>query len=175
MNNNKNSLSTKRLSVSGILISLTVIVLFLATSLPINKLSLFALSSFFVAVIIIEFGVGLGWVFYFSSCLLAFIVVPNKIELIPYLLFFGAYGILKFYIEKLNKILLEYILKLAIFNAYMLVSLLIIKKFFLDNINLNLPWWIIITGVEAAFIIYDYVYTLFIQYYKEKLKKIIKI
>lgn len=175
MNNNKNSLSTKRLSVSGILISLTVIVLFLATSLPINKLSLFALSSFFVAVIIIEFGAGLGWVFYFSSCLLAFIVVPNKIELIPYLLFFGAYGILKFYIEKLNKILLEYILKLAIFNAYMLVSLLIIKKFFLDNINLNLPWWIIITGVEAAFIIYDYVYTLFIQYYKEKLKKIIKI
>lgn len=175
MKNSKSSLNTKRLSVSGILISLTVIVLIVENILPVNKLSLFALSSFFVAIIITEFGINFGWVFYFSSSLLAIIVVPNKIGLVPYLLFFGIYGIVKFYIEKLNKMPIEYLLKLVIFNAYMIFSLLIIKKFFFDNIKINLPLWLLIFVTEIAFIIYDYVYTLFIQYYKEKLKKFIRL
>jgi len=171
-----NSLSnTKRIAFNGIIAALTVIALFAASVLPTSRLSLYALSSFFSAVIIIEFGIRNGWIFYISSCLLALIIVPNKIEVLPYIIFFGVYGIIKFYIEKLGKIVVEYFLKLAFFNISMFTAIFFIKQVFVESIRINFPWWVIIILFEIVFIVYDYIYTLFIQYYVKKLKHILKI
>ena len=175
MHNNGNQFNAKKISLSGILAALTVMTLFLATTMPTSRLSLYALSSFFVSIIIIEFGVKAGWVFYISSLLLALIVVQNKVGLIPYGLFFGVYGVAKFYIEKADNIILEYILKIVYFNIFIIVSVLLIKEFFLDSVRVDFSWWIVILGAEAIFVIYDYVYTRFIQYYNAKLRQILKI
>jgi hypothetical protein len=169
--NNRRVSETKRISLSGILLAFAVISLFLATIVPTNTLSFYALSSFFVAIIIIQFGIKSGWIFYIASSLLSLILLPDKAGLIPYLAFFGLYGIIKFYIEKLNKIVLEYILKLGFFNFALLIAIFLVKQFFLDRINIDFPWWIIIFALEIAFIAYDYVYTLFIQFYNTKLKR----
>jgi len=168
-----NSLTTKRVALSGILIALTVIVLFLATTLPTSRLSLYALSSFFISIVIIEYGIKNGWFFYLASLILTFIVIPNKIGLIPFVIFFGIYGLVKFYIERLNRIAVEYVLKVIFFNMSLVIGIFFVKEFFLESINIRIPLWAIIAVLEIVFVIYDYVYSLFIQYYKAKVRKII--
>jgi len=167
--------NTKRITLNGILIALTVVTLLFATVLPTSRLSLYALSSFYVSIVIVEYGIRNGWAFYFASGLLALIVIPDKIGLIPYAIFFGLYGIIKFYLEKISKIYVEYIVKLIYFNASLLITILLIREFFFSGIKVAFPWWTIVIALEIIFVLYDYVYTLFVRYYKNKLKRVLKI
>lgn len=165
-----NSLDTKKIALNGILGALAVICLFLATVMPTNRLSFYALSSFFIAVSIIESGIRAGWIFYAATSLLALIIVPDKLGIVPYVIFFGLYGLVKYYIEKLDKIIAEYILKFVYFNICLVTALMTISRLFGYELSLKLPWWLLILALEAIFIIYDIVYTLFINYYRNKLK-----
>jgi hypothetical protein len=143
--------------------------------MPTNRLSLYALSSFFVAVSIIESGVRAGWLFYAATSLLALIIIPDKLGIVPYAIFFGSYGIIKFYIEKLGRIVLEYILKFAFFNACMGIAIWAVSDLFGFAVSSKLPWWLLIIALEIVFFVYDYVYTLFIGYYRDKLRPRLKL
>lgn len=165
---------TKRIALNGILGALAVICLLLAAILPTNRISLYALSSFFIAISIIENGIKAGWIFYGATSLLAFIVVPDKLGLIPYAVFFGLYGIVKYYIEKLNRIVFEYILKFVYFNACMGIAVFAASEFLGYPLTSGLPWWLLIIILEMVFFAYDFVYTLFINYYREKLRTKLK-
>lgn len=170
-----NSLDTKKIALNGILGALAVICLLLATVLPTNRLSLYALSSFFVAVSILESGIRAGWIFYVATGLLALIVVPDKLGIVPYALFFGLYGVVKYYIEKLDNIAVEYLLKFVYFNICMGVAVLTLSRLFGYELSVKLPWWLLVIVLEIIFFIYDFVYTLFINYYREKLRPRIKL
>lgn len=169
------SLNTKKIALNGILGALAVICLLLATILPTNRLSFYALSSFFVAVAIIEGGLKAGWLFYAATSLLSLVIVPEKLGLVPYLIFFGLYGLVKYYIEKLDKLVIEYVLKFVYFNICLGIALLSVSKLFGYSLSITLPWWLLIIALEIVFFIYDYVYTLFINYYKHKLKPRLKL
>jgi hypothetical protein len=169
------SFDTKKVTLNGILGALAVISLLLAAVLPTNRLSFYALSSFFVAITIIEYGIKAGWLLYAATALLSLIVLPDKLAIVPYVIFFGIYGIIKLYIERINKIVLEYILKVIYFNICLVAAYYFIKQVFFESIKINLPWWLLIIALEIVFIVYDYVYTLFIRYYREKLQKVLKL
>ena len=170
-----NGISSKKIAFTGILVALTVITLFLATILPTNRVSLYALSSFFISIVIMEYGVRTGWMFYTASSLLAFFIVQNKLRLVPYVIFFGVYGIIKYYIEKINNLFIELLLKILYFNVSLFVSFYLAKEVFFEGVEIKFPLWVIVIVLEVVFVLYDYVYTLFIQYYGQKLKKILKI
>jgi hypothetical protein len=169
------SKKTSRIALGGILGALAVICLFLAVVLPTNRLAFYALSSFFSSIIIIESGIKSGWVFYAATAMLSAIIIPDKIGIIPYLIFFGIYGIIKFYIERMNRIVVEYILKYVYFNICIAIAILLIKQFFVQSITVAIPWWAVILLLELVFLLYDYVYTLFIAYYRNKLKNKLRI
>ncbi|MHB8063962.1 MAG: hypothetical protein ACYDG2_15255 [Ruminiclostridium sp.] len=171
MNNNKR---VKSITLSGILLAFTVICVFLATVLPTSVLSLYAISSLFIAVIILEFGTKAGWAFYLASSILSIVLIP-RLEVIPFVVFFGLYGLLKLYIEKLRSRVLEYILKLIYFNMCLALGLLFLKELILDGVNLSVPIYIAAALLELVFLVYDYVYTLFIRFYATRLKPKLKI
>lgn len=174
LNMKKNrSIDAKSITLSGILLTLVVLALYAESLTPTAKLSLYAFSSLFVSIVIIESGIKAGWIFYLASSLLTLIIIPDKLGLVPYFVFFGIYGIIKYYIEKLNKLAIEYILKCIYFSLCLLLALFVVKKLLMEDVISNLPWWLIIIGLEVVFLIYDYVYTLFIQYYNHKLRKMI--
>lgn len=174
MNTGKNLSSAKKAALSGILMALSIMSLFVATVAPTNRIAFYALSSFPLAIVIIELGVKSGWFFYLASCLLAAITVRHIGGLAAFIGFFGIYGIVKFYIERLDKIILEHILKIIYFNLCLAGGVYIIKRFFIDSIQVKIPWWFIIIALQVIFLIYDYVYTLFIQYYNSRLRKILR-
>lgn len=169
------SAKTKRIALNGILGAVAVICLLLAVIVPTSRISLYALSSFFVAVSIIESGARAGWLFYAATSLLALIVVPDKLGIVPYAIFFGLYGIIKFYIEKLDRIVLEYILKFVFFNACMGVAIWAVRDLFGFAVSSKFPWWVLIIAFEVVFFVYDYVYTLFVAYYRDKLRPKLKL
>lgn len=168
------STNAKRIALIGILGALAVITVLFAALMPTGRLSLYALSSFYVSVIIMEYGVGNGWLFYVATGLLCLVIVPDKISVLPYLLFFGIYGIIKMYIERIRKLVVEILLKLLYFNVSVEVCFILAKEVLFGEINVNISWWALIAALEVVFIIFDYVYSLFIQYYVERLRKIIK-
>ncbi|NJD03711.1 MAG: hypothetical protein FIA99_14200 [Ruminiclostridium sp.] len=165
------SKKTFRIALGGILGAMAVICLFLAAVLPTGRISLYALSSFFISIVVIENGIKAGWLFYIATTLLAVILVPDKLEIIPYAIFFGAYGIIKCHIEKIGKLIIEYIVKFAYFNLCMAAAILFIRQVFTESMKIQLPWWLIIAAFEVIFLIYDLVYTMLITYYKDKLRK----
>lgn len=164
----------KRITLSGILLAFTVISVFLAATLPTSKLSLYALSSLFMAVIIIEFGTRAGWAFYLASAILSVLLVP-RLEVIPFIVFFGVYGLIKLYIERIPGRVIEYVLKLIYFNICLALGLFFLKEIILGGINLTAPVYIIAAVLELVFLIYDYIYTLFIRFYGGRLKQKLKI
>ncbi len=165
-----NGSRVKRITLSGILLAFTVICVFLAAVLPTSKLSLYALSSLFMSVIIIEFGTKAGWAFYLASAILSALLVP-RLEVIPFIVFFGIYGLIKLYIERRNSRITEYILKLAYFNICLILGLFFLKEIILNGVNLSAPVYIVAAVLEVVFVIYDYIYTLFIRFYGTQLKQ----
>ncbi len=172
MNNNRTR--AKRITLSGILLALTVICVFLAATLPTSRLSLYAVSSLFISVIIIEFGTKAGWAYYLASAILAALLVP-RLEVIPFMVFFGIYGLLKLYIERIHSRVAEYILKLLYFSICLVLGFVFIKEFILNSVNLTAPYYIVAAVLEIVFVLYDYIYTLFIRFYGNQLKPKLKL
>lgn len=95
--------------------------------------------------------------------------MANKIHWIIYVLTFGIYGLIKFIIEQDRPIYIEYILKLSYANITLVVLYFIVRQF----IFIPQKWYLVIL-FEIVFLVYDYVYSLFIDYYNEKLNKYFK-
>ncbi len=174
MSAGRNLSSAKKVALSGIMIALSILFLFLATVAPTNRLAFYALSSFPLAIVIMELGAKSGWYFYLASSLLAAVLIRHVGGLAAFVGFFGIYGLVKYYIERTGKIIVEYILKIIYFNLCLAAGLHIMKSFFTVTIDERIPWQLVIIALQIAFVIYDWVYTLFIQYYNARLRKIIR-
>lgn len=161
---------SRKIAYGGILLSLNAILLILVNLIPINTLFLLALASLPISIIIMEWGPLSGLTFYISSTILGFIVMTSKTQWLIYIFTFGIYGLIKYIIEKDRPIFLEYILKLFFANISILMLYLILREFVYVPINI-----VSIAIFEIVFIIYDYMYSRFIDYYNSKLKNIIKI
>ncbi len=160
---------SKKIAYSGILLGVNIILLLISNIVPVNTLFIMGLSSLPIAIIIMEFGGKSGILFYLASLSLSFIVLNNKFQWVLYGLTFGVYGLIKYIIEKNKNIYIEYILKIIFANIVIIATYFILKPFIYIPVNI-----FTIILFEIVFLVYDHVYTLFIGYYKNKLRKIIK-
>lgn len=168
----KQSKSSRAAAITGIFLALSMATLFIATFIPGIELTLYAISSFYVAFIMVEVGSRGGWLFYVASVLLSALIIPNKAGLIPYAVFFGLYGIVKYYIERLNKLPLEIPLKLIFFNISFGLGMVFFQELLLGAIELpDLALPIIIIGAQIFFLLYDYLFTLVIEFYLKRKPK----
>ncbi|WP_027399314.1 hypothetical protein [Anaerovorax odorimutans] len=164
--------STKGVAMGGVMIALSMITLFLATFMPGIELTLYAIASFYTAFIILESGIKAGWIFYLASAILSILLIPNKVGLLPFVMFFGLYGIIKYYIEKLKKQPIEIILKLLFFNIILASGIFFFKEAFLGNIKIpDFSRPLIIGGAQIIFLFYDYLFTMGIGFYLRRKPK----
>ena len=161
---------SKKMAYSGILLGLNILLLLISNLISINTMFFMGLASLIISVIVMEYGVNTGVVFYIASIILSFIVMPNKSQWLLYTLTFGIYGLVKYFIEKGRPIYIEVILKLIFANLVAVILYLILKNIVIIPINI-----ITIIVYQVSFLVYDYVYSLFIEYYNEKIKRIINI
>ena len=159
---------SKKVAYSGILLGVHTILLILINIIPMNTLFIMGISSLIISIIIMEFGPKSGVVFYLASIILSFLVINNKAQWVLYNLTFGVYGLIKYIIEQDRSIYLEYILKIIFANMLLMTTYFILRGFIYIPINI-----LTILAFQVVFMIYDSVYTKFIDYYETKIRKII--
>lgn len=163
-------MKAKDLTLGGILIALTIVILYTSSILPISTLTILTLASCLIPICIIRSSVKTGFFVYIGSTILGLFIIPINI-IIYYGLFFGVYGIIKYYIERLNNLTYEIILKLITFNIIFIITYTIVINL-LSNIAINQPLWILWILAQPVFLIYDYALTLIIGYYLSRFHKI---
>lgn len=162
---------SKKVAYGGILLAVNIILLLFLNIIPTNTLLIMGLASLPISIVIMEFGPKSGVAFYIASIVLGFIVMTNKSHWVIYVFTFGVYGIIKYIIERDLPVYVEILLKLVFANIVLVFLYFILKPFLYIPVKLGL-----IAMFEVVFILYDYMYSSFIDYYNNKLKnKLIKI
>ena len=178
-------MKARDIALGGILVALTTIVLYATSILPISTLAILTIASALIPVCIIRSNIQTSIFVYISSSLIAFFLVPIKISFL-YFIFFGVYGIIKYFIEGIRKEKLEIVLKMVFFNISFIIGFKIMQnildiniiaglevlmsKFFNDSgraIALIILWIV----AQPVFLIYDYAMTMIITFYMERIHK----
>ena len=178
-------MKAKDIALGGILVALTTIVLYATSILPISTLAILTIASALIPVCIIRSNIKTSIFVYISSSLIAFFLVPINISFL-YFVFFGVYGIIKYFIERIRKEKLEIVLKVVFFNIAFIIGFIIMQNVLGINIIAGLEvlmsrffdtsartiatiiLWIV---AQPIFLIYDYAMTMIITFYMERIHK----
>lgn len=164
-------MKSRYIAESGLLVALTLVILYTTSVIPISTLSILTVASCLIPISIIRTSIKNTILVYIASSVLSFFLVPPNIA-IYYTLFFGVYGIIKYFIEKAKNIPIELLLKLIAFNI-LLGIIYFIATSFLVVISPELPLWILWLAAQIVFLVYDYALTLVISFFLKRFNKYI--
>lgn len=165
----------KRIVVSGVLAALSVIILYLGCAIEVLDLTMSAIVSLLVVVIVIEMGYSYAWLTYAATAIISLLLLPQKTPAVFYACFMGFYPIMKSYIERIGSSILRWIVKLTIGSAALGFMFLVIKIFVPDEFEGG--WLLAFTYVigVVAFVMYDMAVTRLIGLYFARIRDRIKI
>lgn len=163
-------MNAKDITLAGLMTAVSIIVLYLTTIIPINTFAILTCASLIIPICILRSNLKTGFLVYIATSILGFFLVPLNYFLM-YSMFFGIYGIIKYFIERIRKTHIEIILKFGFFNIVFILALTVLKTF-IGDLNIKLPMWLFIIAAEAAFFIFDYALTILISFYIEKFKHV---
>lgn len=167
-----NGYKTNTIALGGILLALTMVFLFGASFVPGVELTLYALSSLFVAVMIIEKGPKQALLLYAAAVVLGFVLIPNKLGILPYACLFGYYGILKFYIEKIKSPVAQVAIKAAFFLVMIYLAFFATAGLLMGTIQMPAyPAAVIFVAGVIFLMLYDTIFTLAIRIYRSRIKR----
>ena len=165
----------KRIVICGVLVALSVIILYLGCAIEVLDLTMSAIVSLLVVVIVIEMGYNYAWLAYIATSILSLVMLPQKSPAIFYTCFMGFYPIIKSYVERIGSALLRWVVKLIAGNAALCLMFLLLSLFVPDEFE---GGWMLV-GTYAlglvAFILYDIALTKLITVYFRILRDRVKI
>lgn len=164
-----------RAARSGILSALSLALLALASVAPTGRLGLVAAAGLMPAAAVVSGGLPLGFLCWAASGLLGLILLPDKGNALLYLAFFGIYPMVKSAVERLRKLPLEWLCKLAFFNGVLTVFWLVLRSVLLAALpsQLRQPWLAYLAG-NIVFILYDYGFSKLMMFYAARIDRIIR-
>ncbi|MBE7022386.1 MAG: hypothetical protein E7414_04140 [Ruminococcaceae bacterium] len=168
----------KRVTFSATSLALTIICIYAASILPTGRVAALALSSVFATICVYQYGVRYGATVYVGASILSLLFIPNRMFTLIYILFVGYYPIVKLFIEKLDRLWVEWVLKVVFFNLVLVILYILFKLFFVPTFNsaiiaLALQYMsVIILALEIIFVIYDWMLSYMISYYDKFLRRV---
>ena len=107
--------------------------------------------------------------------MLGLLLVPDKANALLYLLFFGLWPMLKSLLERIPVRPLEWLCKLAVFNAVLTLFWFGLHSLFLPFLpeTLQAPWMVYAAG-NAAFVIYDVGFSKLISFYVARVDRVLR-
>lgn len=167
---------SKRIAKTAILSAFSLVLLYGTSVVPMGRLGLVALAGLVPAAAIISGGgVWSGLFCYGVTGLLGMLIVPNKGNAVLYLLFFGLYPVVKWWAERRNSRVLEYLCKLAFFDLVLTVfwfGLRGILTPFLPNV-LDQNWMVYLAG-NLIFMLYDFGFSQVITFYMARIERVLR-
>ena len=165
------SKKTRAMTLSALFAAFCTITLYIASVWPTGRFGLVAFSSLFAAAAVIEAGLGSGVSVYIISSALGMLLLPDKAAPLLYLLFFGYYPVVKSLIEKLNGMVLQWVLKLLVFNASFTIIWVLLRTLIFDfGDNMPSVALFYLAG-NVIFILFDYGFTKVIWFYINRISR----
>lgn len=155
----------RTLAFGGLLVALTVVFMALGSIIETSTLFLLAAASYFVGIVVREFGLRAGAAFYIAAVLLGFITAPNKF----YVLTFAAMGFYIWGIEAVwrwlekrpqyrNRRMIFWISKYVIFNIVYIPIVIAFREMLFARAVSDTMMIIVVLGGQIALFIYDRAY-----------------
>lgn len=165
----------KKIVVAGVLAALSVIILYLGCAIEVLDLTMSAIVSLLVVVIVIEMGYKYAWMTYIATAILSILLLPQKSPAIFYACFMGFYPIIKSYLERINSALARWIIKLVVGNAALALMFILMSLFLPDEFEGG--WLMLVTYLLGiiAFLMYDVALSKLITLYFVRIRDRIKI
>jgi len=176
------SKKTRKMTLSALFAALCVISLFIASVWPTGRFGLVAFASLFVAAAVVEGKMSSGISVFVVSSITGMLILPNRAAPILFIAFFGYYPIAKSFIEHIKGTLLQWVIKLALFNIAALAIWLFMREVLFDTMR-NSPLFgvelsgfpvVLFLGGSILFLIYDFGFTKLIWFYINRISKIIR-
>ncbi len=125
--------NTKKITFCAIMSALATVIM-LVSYFPYFTYAVPAVAGLCVMAVLIEFGAKWSVLNYLTSAFLAFLFAETESKLI-YIAFFGFYPIIKCFIEKINKPIIEWIIKIVVFNLCVITLYSVFSKLLMFDIN----------------------------------------
>ena len=163
---------TKRVAVSGMMVALGVIILYMGSLIEVLDISMAAIASLLCIITVIEYGKLYALLVFGATAVLAMLLLPEKFTPSLYALLIGYYPILKEIIERIGKksgkrafSAICWAIKIVFFNAALLVvALVAVYVLVLPESEEWMEITLLLLG-NAAFVLYDIALTRMISLY----------
>lgn len=164
---------SKEIALAGMLSALAVVILFLGSMIELLDLSAAALATLVVMVAVIDLGNGKAVAVYLVSAILSVLMFPKTASIV-FAAFVGYYPVLKVYLDKIRPKVLQYVVKLVLFNIFLGGILWITEGL----LGLGTDWGslgkaLFLLG-NVTFVIYDFALGLLAVFYIVKIKNRIR-
>ncbi len=172
---------TKRVAFGGVISAFSLVVMLLSGVFPFAEDTCPALAGILLIALVIDFNKRTALLAYVVIALLSLLISANKESAVLFLAFLGYYPILKSSLEQIKLRVIEWILKLVIFNAAIILSYYVIVNVFgmsevLNEMNEFTKYGVpVMLGLgNITFVIYDIALTRLIGTYIQKIKPKLK-
>ena len=162
---------TRKITIPALFSALCVVTLYIASIWPAGMFGLVAFASVFVAAAVIEIGLASGIYVFTVSSALGMLILPNRAAAILFVLFFGYYPVVKSIVERKLHVALQWVMKLAVFNASLTVIWFLLRGLFLGFGGRYPGAAVVYLGGSVVFAVYDYGYTKLIWFYLDRISK----
>lgn len=153
---------SSKISLCGMMCALSVVFMFLTGVFPYATYALPALAGLTLIFLVVETSKKWAFIAYLAISLISLLVAPDRMAALLFILFFGYYPIVKSVLETKCKRVPEWIWKLVLFNAAVVVTYCLMELF----VSMEDFWAMfgkygvigVILGIlflNAVFIVYD--------------------
>ena len=164
-----------KVAYPAILSALALILVYTGSIAPMGSWGIVAAAGLLPAAAVISVSLTAGFLCWASAAVLAFLLAPDKLCALLFGVLFGLYPMVKSLTERLQKKPLEYVLKLAFFNAAFTVVYLTMAAAVAASLPRALGGsvWILYGVANAVFLLYDYGFSKLIGLYIVRLQRAI--
>ena len=162
-----------KVSLGGVVAALGLVLLLITSIIPFGTYAFPAFAGILLVLLVFNLGYGYAFGVYAVTAVLAFLLVSDKEAALYYTIFLGYYPILKGLIERIRSRIIQYIIKLALFNCCMIgafyigLTLLSVPEDSFRLFGVYLPWVFLLIG-NGIFVLYDVCITRLVTIYRIK-------
>ena len=159
----------------AILGALSLLLVYIGSIAPTGNWGIVAAAGLLPGLAVISVGMKAGLLCWAGVSILAFLLVPDKFCVLLFGALFGLYPMMKSLIERLRKKPLEYVLKLAFFNAAFTAVYLVMSAAVAASLPqvLGSSVWVLYLAANVVFLLYDYGFSKLIALYIARVQRAI--
>lgn len=155
--------------------ALSLVLLYLAAWAPSGRLGLTAVAGLVPAAAVVSGGFWTGAACYAATSLLSAVLLPVKDSFVLYVLFFGLYPLAKYWVERIGRLAVEWVLKLAAFNLILSAFLFGLSGIFFAALPVEtLPVWAAYLAGNLIFIVYDFGMSKVMTFYAQRIDRVLR-